>query len=185
MANLPAQRSQTVMPSGGETALQSLKSWALNLQGGETISAQRAALIPAARHRLETMLTPAAPTAFASELAILEEWASTFGIPTDQYRSAVKFYREGLSHLPADLLSTALRRVRSDHKWGMRLPKVQEIVAQIQPDLDEMHRLKMQLAKAAKLPVQAADPTPYNQMTPEQQAKVDAMLANLKKGFAW
>lgn len=175
----------TLTSKSDADALKSLEAWLPSVNGGDTIPAEKAKLLPAAKRGLDNLSRPITAEQMAVEMDRMAEWAETFNLPPKDWGKAVDFYLEGLKHLPADLLATAMERARSNHRLGMRLPLPQEIATQVQDELSRRTALKTKLFLAQRCRV--ADPveTPYRDMTPEQQAKVDAMLANLKKQFAW
>lgn len=175
----------TLTSKSDADALKSLEVWLPSVSGGDTIPAEKARLLPAALRALDVLNRKITPEQMAVEMDRMAEWAETFNLPPKDWGKAVDFYLEGLRHLPADLLATAMERARSNHKLGMRLPLPQEIAAQVEPELSRRTTLKTKLFLALRCPV--ADPVqaPYRDMTPEQKAKVDAMLAGLNSKFNW
>lgn len=183
--NAIAPRPQTPAASAMPSVLRSLTPWLGKLQGSDQIPARTAALLPQARAEIRALLEPPSIEQVAVEVAGLLEWGRGMGMAQKGLDAVASAYLEDLKTIPADLLSTAIQRSRSSHRYGNRLPLVSEIRSQVQEEMDERYRLKMQIEKAAKCKVEPADPMPYRDMTPEQKADVDQMLANLKKQFAW
>jgi len=52
----------------------------------------------------------------------LFDWAETFGLATQDRAKAVKYYRQAMSEIPADLVNAAVKRVTTGWKWGNRMP---------------------------------------------------------------
>lgn len=184
-AHLVPRAPQTVAESAKKSVLPSLERWLEKLQGSDQIPARTAALLPQARAEVRQMLEPPSTEQIAVEVARLLEWGRGMGMAGKGLEAVADAYLEDLKTIPADLLATAISRARTAHRYGNRLPLAAEIRSQVQEEMDQRYRLKMQLEKAAKCKVEPADPTPYRDMTPEQKADVDQMLANLKKQFAW
>ena len=93
-------------------------------------------------------LAPASDKQLAVEIAALLSWARTFGVPVEDPAGVMMFYREGLERVPADLLPVAMKRARTLHKYGMRLPLPAEIMATIEPEMTERRLLVSKLFKA-------------------------------------
>lgn len=175
----------TLTSKSDADALKSLEAWLPSVSGGDTIPAERAAMLPAAKRALDRLSAKITAEQMAVEMDRMAEWAETFNLPPKDWGKAVDFYMEGLKHLPADLLGVAMERARSNHRLGMRLPLPHEIAAQVEPELSRRTMLKTKLFLAERCPV--ADPvvTPYRDMKPEQKAEVDRMLDGLNSKFNW
>lgn len=175
----------TLTSKSDADALSSLEAWLPSINGGDMIPAEKAALLPAAKRALDRMAQKITPERMMVELDRMAEWAETFNLPPKDWGKALDFYLEGLKHLPADLLATAMERARSNHRLGMRLPLPQEIAAQVQDEMSRRTMLKTKLFLAQRCPV--ADPvsTPYRDMTPAQKAECDRMLEGLNSKFNW
>lgn len=64
-----------------------------------------------------------------------------FGIPHGDPAKAQKIYHQVLSHLPADVLHSAISRVLSEWTWGNRLPMPAEILEKCSGELPRRQML--------------------------------------------
>lgn len=181
----PAPRYSALTSASDSAALNSLEAWLPSVTASDEIPAEKAALVPAARREIDRLLQPVTTEQMAVELDRMADWAETFNLPPKDWGKALDFYMEGLKHLPADLLSTAMQRARASHKMGMRLPLPVEIASQVDDEVARRRSMKNKLFQASRCRV--ADPvvTQYRDMTPEQKAECDAMLDSLSQKFNW
>lgn len=94
-------------------------------------------------------LQPAEPKAYAVIIDKLMEFAQAFGIRgQDHLKQIAKFYREGLSDLPEDLLASAVNRIILTYKWGHRFPTPADIRETIDSELSERQHIQWKINKA-------------------------------------
>jgi hypothetical protein len=149
------ERNQALQIVRPQTAPPSSPSWLQRWQTSEPlpsgVTAEAISRVIAAH---DAALQPAPAEVFAVSVDRVFAFARTFNIAVPDTKAAVRFYRDGLADIPADLLDLAMRRAVDGWKWGNRLPMPADIKAQIAPELAArklaLARLKTAEMKARK-----------------------------------
>lgn len=90
-------------------------------------------------------LRPATTEDYARAMLALIEFVAAFGVPCPDPATVQSIYRETLADLPADLLTTAIARIKTNWTWGNRMPFPAEIRATV---ADDLSRRKLMLSHA-------------------------------------
>lgn len=144
--------------------------------------------IPRLMREAEASLKPATERDFAVAMDQLLEFAALYEIPAQNQASLVTLYRRSLADVPADVLMQATADTLRD--WSFRkLPLPGDIRRHANAEITRRQQVKLRANHARivarTLPQQDPPTTPYRDMSPEQKAKVDAMIEGLKQGFSW
>lgn len=95
-------------------------------------------------------MIPATDQQYAQALVGLIEFATAFGIPCPEPKAVQKIYHEALKHLPADLLTLAIARVKVSWVWGNRMPFPADILTKVSAEYAKRQTL-LARAKVATL----------------------------------
>lgn len=139
---LPATRGITAATEALPALLRSMSSLGPAWKASDPLPASYRPLIEQAITLAQRMLEPAGPEAMTVAIGKLLEWVELFGIvalPHEpqargaKLRQIGKFYRDGLTEVPGDLLLIAVERTLTSHKYST-LPKVAEVREHISAD---------------------------------------------------
>jgi len=159
-------------------ALRSCAGWAIAFAETPTqwISAEKAALIPAATRAITAALLPADRKHMTVEIARMVQWCRTFGISMINIEQTfTPALESALRHLPADLLTQAFETIKNTHKWGMRPPMPREIAETVSLEYQRRMKIKVGLWKASRAAVEDKPLPPEQRQA--QVAQVEAILA--------
>lgn len=125
---------------------------------------------------LTAKLQPAQPREYAKQMARLAEFTAAFGIPCQAPDVVQAIYREQLGKLPADLLESAVNRVRESWTWANRMPFPAEIMALVAGDFAAR---KSMLSKAQVAALKATDGERKSNIIPKE--RWDELRAKLRR----
>lgn len=128
MENLPHNRP-LLLSSKDSPALSTLARW--EPQNPSPLAKDELSTVIA---DLSEAMKPATTQQYAQAMVALIEFAAAFGIPCQEPDAVQKIYHETLKHLPADLLNTAIARVKKTWVWGNRMPFPADIANQVKDD---------------------------------------------------
>ncbi len=132
-------------------------------------------------------LEPVDDETLAVALAKMMDYFNAFDIgklsqkPQAQVDEISNAYWAVMCRLPADLVWQAVNRIKADYRWGNALPKPKEVVELVEDEWSRRTTAKARMDAAIQYGRNRDDrPKRYSQLSPEQQAEFDAMMAKTK-----